>query len=135
MLRSAASVIVGYFMYALLMGAAVLLLQAVVPGAYGDTTGAPRTSWTVVVDMGLSVIFAIVAGYITASIARRAGVLHAALLAGVILLVGALNAAGRLTSATDLEPFGYQVAMIAAAALGVITGGALYSRQRRDAIA
>jgi hypothetical protein len=78
--------------------------------------------------LGSDVLFMIVAGYVTAAVARRAHVGHAAALGAAIVVFGlAVMMVGWRG-----EPRWYQVTLVAIAVPAVVTGGSLRS-QRRDA--
>lgn len=78
--------------------------------------------------LGADVLFMIVAGYVSAAVARRAHVGHAAALGAAIVVFGlALMMVGWRG-----EPLWYQVTLVAIAVPAAVTGGSLRS-QRRDA--
>ncbi len=78
--------------------------------------------------LGADVLSMIVAGYVTAAVARRVHVGHAAALGAAIVVFGlALMMVGWRG-----EPLWYQVTLVAIAVPAAVTGGSLRS-QRRDA--
>ena len=78
--------------------------------------------------LGSDVLFMIVAGYVTAAVARRAHVGHAAALGAAIVVFGlAVMMVGWRG-----EPLWYQVTLVAIAVPAAVTGGSLRS-QRHDA--
>jgi len=77
--------------------------------------------------LGSDVLSMIVAGYVTASVARRAQVGHAAALGAAIVVFGL----ALMTVGWRGEPLWYQVTLVAIAVPAAVTGGSLRS-QRRD---
>jgi hypothetical protein len=122
MMRSAAAVIGGFLAYAFLMGFTVLVLQTVMPGAFGPATEA-RATWAMVVEILYSVVFAAFGGYVTGLIARRAEVGHAAILAALILLIGVWSISVPLLSVQ------YGTLMLVLAAMFALFGGYIRARQ------
>jgi peptidoglycan/LPS O-acetylase OafA/YrhL len=130
MVRSLAAIVGGYIAYAFLMGFTVLVLQTVLPTAFGATDGSPREAWAMGIEIAYSVLFAILSGYVTALIARRAEIGHAAILAAIVLLISVVS----LIAAPDSTPVWYNATLTVLSAAGVIVGGMLRTRQIKPVV-
>jgi peptidoglycan/LPS O-acetylase OafA/YrhL len=125
MLRSLAAIVGGYIAYAFLMGFTVLVLQTVLPTAFGAADASPREAWAMAIEIAYSIVFAILAGYVTALIARRAGIAHAAILAAIVLLISVVS----LVAAPEANPLWYNATLTLLSSAAVVVGGMLRARQ------
>src|SRR5687767_1179797 len=125
MLRSLTAIVGGYIAYAFLMGFTVLVLQTVLPTAFGAADGSPREAWAMGLEIAYSVIFAMLAGYVTALTARRAEIGHAAILAAIIMLISVIS----LVAVPPGESQWYQAVLVILSAGAVVVGGMLRARQ------
>ena len=87
MLRSIGSVVTGFALWTLLWLAGNAGLAAGLPDAF-RADGSIESSGLLLVVLALSALFSIVAGYVTAAIARTARMKHAAALGLLLLAVG-----------------------------------------------
>jgi hypothetical protein len=125
MVRSLAAIVGGYIAYLFLMGFTVLVLQTLLPNAFGPAAGSPREGWAMGIEIAYSVLFAIVGGYVTGLIARRAEIGHAAILAAIVLLISVVS----LVAAPDSHPLWYSATLALLSAAAVVVGGMLRARQ------
>jgi hypothetical protein len=129
MKRSLFVVVAGCAVWALAKTATFTAVAAWLPDALPqpDEDVFPSTV-SLLAMLGSDVLFMIVAGYVTAAVARRVQVGHAAALGAAIVVLGlALMMVGWRG-----EPLWYQVTLVAIAVPAAVTGGSLRS-QRRDA--
>jgi Na+/proline symporter len=129
MVRSVIAVVVGYMVLATATMAKFAAMQALFPGALpapGEDVF-PSTFWLVTILLS-DVALMIVAGYVTAAVAKRTEVVHAAALGGVMVVLGLV-----LMFVNWLqEPLWYQITLVAIAIPAAVTGGSLRSHQRAD---
>ena len=130
MRRSLLAVVVGCAAWAVAKTATFAAVAAWLPDALpqpGENVF-PGTG-SLLALLGSDVLFMIVAGYVTAAVARRAPVGHAAALGAAIVVLGL---ALMMMVGWRGEPLWYQVTLVAIAVPAAVTGGSLRS-QRRDA--
>ena len=118
MLRSIGAVVAGY----LLIAAAIILLFAV---AFPDPLAFPGQEF-MLFSLAYGFLFGILGGYVCGRIARRAEVKHAAVIAGIGILLSILS----MAFAPAKEPMWYQLANMVALTAAVLLGGWLRARQR-----
>jgi hypothetical protein len=106
MLRSLLAVVVGYFVMAM----SVRVLFALRLGGAEDTRA-------LLVKLVYGTAFAAVAGYLTALIAQRSEMVHAAVLAGIMLLLGVISVL------LSVEPLWYRITDASAEVLAILLGG------------
>jgi hypothetical protein len=130
MRRSLLAVVVGCAVWAVAKAA----IFAAVAGGLPDALPQPGedvfpSTVSLLAMLGSDVLSMIVAGYVTASVARRAQVGHAAALGAAIVVLGL---ALMMMVGWRGEPLWYQVTLVAIAVPAAVTGGSLRS-QWRDA--
>jgi len=118
MLRSIGAVVAGY----LLIAAAIITLFAVF---YPDPTAVPSQGF-MLFSMVYGFVFGILGGYVCGLIAQRAEVKHAAIIAGIGILVSVLS----MVFAAAKEPMWYQLANMVVLTIAVLLGGWLRARQK-----
>ena len=129
MVRSVIAVVVGYGVLAAVRFAKFAAIQALFPGALpapGEDVF-PSTFWLLTI-LASDVVTMIVAGYVTAAVARRAEMGHALALGGVMVFLGLVSMFVNWLQ----EPLWYQVTLVAIAIPAAVTGGSLRSHQRAD---
>ena len=127
MRRSLPAVVAGCAVWAVAKTATFTALAAWIPQALpppGENVFPGTVS--LLAMLGSDVLFMIVAGYVTAAVARRAHVGHAAALgAALVVLRLALMMVGWRG-----EPLWYQITLVAIAVPAAVTGGSLRSQRR-----
>jgi len=126
LLKGVAAILVGFVVLTLgsvLAGRALISVM----GLGRDEIGTPVFLAT---SLGLRLILAILAGYLTAKAAPRAPLAHAAVLGGILAFlslaaIGGLSAAGAVQ-----DPWWYPRVMLFVGPIGVVLGGALGSYQK-----
>ena len=127
--RSVIAVVVGYGVLAAVTFAKFAAIQTFFPGAL-PAPGVdvfPSTFWLVTVLLS-DVALMIVAGYVTAAVAKRAEVVHTLALGGVTVILGLVS----MFVAWGQGPLWYQVVLVSIAVPAAVTGGSLRSNQRAD---
>jgi hypothetical protein len=117
MWRSILAVVVGY----LVMAVAVMVLFAI---AFRAPDQKPTVGF-MVFAVGYGFVAAIAGGYVTAAIARRAPLAHAAALAVVSAAMGLVS----LITSGGREPVWFLGANVVAMIAGVLLGGAMRARR------
>lgn len=118
MLRSVGAVAAGY----LLIAAAIIILFAV---TYPDPTVIPGQGF-MLFSLVYGFIFGILGGWVCGLIAKRAEIKHAAVIAGIGILLTLLS----MLFAPGREPMWYQLANMAVLTAAVLLGGWIRARQR-----
>ena len=118
MLRSVGAVAAGY----LLIFAAILILFAV---AIPDPLVTPGRGF-MLFSLAYGFVFGILGGYVCGLIAQRSEVKHAAVIAGIGILLHILS----MVLAAGKEPLWYQLAYMAILTAAVLLGGWLRACQR-----
>ncbi|HXF48540.1 MAG TPA: hypothetical protein VNL73_03815 [Verrucomicrobiae bacterium] len=118
MLRSVGAVVAGY----LLIAAAIIILFAV---AYPDPTAIPGRGF-MLFSLVYGFLFGTLGGWVCGLIARGAEIKHAAVIAGIGILLTLLS----MLFAPGREPMWYQLANMAVLTAAVLLGGWLRTRQR-----
>ncbi len=127
LLRGVAAVVLGFLV--LTFGA--VLIGRVVISATGIGPEDPLTSTFVGTNLGLRLVLAMLAGYLTARAAPRAPRVHAGVLAGVLVFVGIASMAGLAASGEVQDPTWYPAVMMFVGPVGVVVGGALLGSPTR----
>jgi hypothetical protein len=125
MLRSILAVVVGY----VVMAVVVMIGVAGLTVAFPEYAQAPQTGVVPTIPMVLELVWgfasAIVGGIVVARIARRSPRRHAAVLAAIVLLLGAVYG---LTMDLGPLPTWFRVALPPVGAIGVLIGGRIGRR-------
>ena len=116
-LRAFLALIAGFLSMALLVAIATAVLIKYVPEWVGSK-GHPRQGY-IFVNLGYSLAAAMVGGYVTAWIAQNNPLIHALVLALIVLLLAALSALQQ----RGQQPMWYQLTLIALTPAGVAVGG------------
>jgi hypothetical protein len=120
MFRSAAAVVAGYFVM-------VLAVFSLFKAWRFDINEAPLSPGFMVLSIAFGFVAAVAGGYVTALIARRAPLRHAAALAAIGLILALIN----LRASWGTESFLYQLAFSILPAAGVLVGGYLFPKSVR----
>jgi len=132
MLRSIAAVIAGLaVMIVLVVVFGVIAAAVIFPGDADRAPADPTTAW-LVVNMAYSFAAALAGGWVTARIAIRKKMGHAAALALVVFL---LAVPGIVTGPAAGQPAWYAIVIAGIGVLGVLTGGRLGSREATAVLA
>ena len=129
MVRSVIAVVVGYAVLAAATMAKFAAMQALFPWALpapGEDVFS-STFWLVTILLS-DVALMIVAGYVTAAVARHAEVGHTVALGGVMVVLGLVSMFVNWLQG----PLWYQVVLVSIAVPAAVTGGSLRSQQRAD---
>lgn len=118
MARSILSVIAGY----LVMAIAIMILFAVWFG--GDLEATPTTAF-LLFSLVYGFAAATAGGYVTALIAGRAEINHAAALAALAVVMGIVS----VITAAGREPVWFQIANMVVVVAAILLGGSLRARQ------
>jgi len=121
--RSLLAVLAGYVFMAFLVMAASTLLNVAVPEVFGQPGGSarlPGLGWYAL-NLSYSFVFAIVGGHTCARLARRAEMAHAAVLAGLLALLGLRL----ITSSPPQIPWWWMAGEILSGVAGVLLGGVI----------
>ena len=118
--RSIGAVVVGYLVMAILV---IVTTQAVT--ALFPAWCSPQNITYVLFNLAYSLVFALVGGYATAFVAGRAEVRHAAVLAGLAVVLAILT----LVAEYGKQPLWYQVALLVVMPVAMVGGGYCRSRQ------
>ena len=126
-LRSVSAVLLGYVVTAALVIGGFTTIGVVAPEAL-PAGAAERASTAVLVTiLALGVFQAAVGGYVTAVVGKRAPLLHAVALAGLIF---ALSTISFFTSnETQYQPSWYNAGLVAVGVLGALAGGEVRAAQ------
>jgi hypothetical protein len=117
--RAFLALVAGFLTMALLVGIATALLVKLAPDFVGKP-GHPRPTY-VAFNLVYSFIAAAAGGYITAWIADQNPLIHALVLALVVLLLSALSAIQQ----RGKQPIAYQLTLVALSSVGVLLGALL----------
>ena len=123
--RSILAVIAGYVVLSVLAIATTLALRAVLP----EITAQPPPFNYALLILAYVTVFAVIAGYVTAVVARRAEVYHALALAVLLLLFGVLS----VDSASGRGKLWFPVANGVLQFIAAIAGGCLRRARRSSA--
>src|SRR5687768_5713203 len=125
MARSILSVLAGVFTSMLLVNLASVVLYAAVPDlrAAFERKQVPGPGW-VALNLLLSLAFASAAGWVTATLARRAEMKHAGALAALITVLNLIT----LATGKGFPPAWWTAAEGAVGVAGVLLGGWLRAR-------
>ncbi len=129
MVRSVIAVVVGYVVLAAATVAKFAAVRTFFPGALpalGEDVF-PSTFWLLVI-LTSDVALMIVAGFVTAVVAGRSPIAHAAALGAVLVILGLVSIVVNWLQ----EPLWYQVTLVAIAVPAAVTGGSLRFHQRED---
>lgn len=132
MIRSGLSILAGFAaMTVCVIGFTLAAMAVLYPGQPIDAPIDPSTGW-IAVNLAYSLAAAVAGGWVTAKIATRSPLGHAAALALIVL---AMAVVGRFTggSATGAQPGWYAVAVSAVGVAGVLLGGWMAARHREPA--
>jgi len=116
-LRSFLSLLAGYLSMAAVVGIVTAVLMKLVPEWVG-ATGNPRLGYAFV-NLGYSLLAAMLGGYVTAWVANRNPLIHVLILALVVLLLAGLSA----IQERGRQPVWYQLLLVALMPIGVFLGG------------
>ncbi len=117
--RSFVAILVGY----MVMTLAVIVLTLIFVKTMGQHSGHPTPAY-LVVNVIYSLLAAAIGGFVTASIAKRKPIEHAAILGSVMLIMGVLS----YRHYSGLQPVWYQIMMTIVPSLCAVAGAALYKR-------
>ncbi|MGH7540490.1 MAG: hypothetical protein ACRELC_05785, partial [Gemmatimonadota bacterium] len=92
------------------------------PGVAPDST-------FLALNLSYSAVLAVAAGWVTAKAAPRAALLHAAALAGVLLLLSGAALLGLQGRSLPEQPAWYPTVKLVLGPLGAIAGGLLYAHR------
>jgi hypothetical protein len=127
MLRSLLSVIAGYAAIALLISLLTLVAVGVMLGGdYSVVTPA-----YLIVNFSYGAVCALAGGYLTAWLARRKAMPHAAALAGLMLVMGVIGLFTPMEG--QAQPLWYALGITAVGVIFALAGGYLRARQIREA--
>lgn len=129
MVRSVIAVVVGYVVLAVATIAKFAAIQALFPGALpalGEDIF-PSTFWLLAM-LTSDVALMIAAGFVTAMVAGRSPIVHAAALGTVMVALGLMSMVLHWLQ----EPMWYQITLVAIAIPAAVTGGSLRSPERAD---
>jgi hypothetical protein len=130
MLRSVLAVLVGYLVSALLVLVGFSVLGRIAPSAISAAGLAATPRPGVVLGILLmDVVIAVVAGYVTAVIARRAAIGHAFVLGALMLVLGIVTS----WVSPEREPVWYAIWMPVLVLPAAVVGGMIRSRQTHGA--
>ena len=124
MVRSILAVIAGYLLMAGGIGALAGVMLIVLPGIYPEPGKAPSLAF-MILTFGYSAFGAVVGGYVTGVVAKRAEAKHALALGAVFVLLVIIY----MMKFWGLQPVWYPVAPILIVAPAVWLGGWLRGRQ------
>ncbi len=116
-LRAFLALLTGFVTMIVLVAAATAVLRRFTPGWAGEP-GRPGPGY-VVVNLGCSFLAAAAGGYVTAIVADGNPLYHVLVLGIIVLVLAALSA----LQSRGRQPIWYQLALVAAAPLGVLAGG------------
>jgi hypothetical protein len=106
-----------------LTGIATVLLKHFTPALVRDD--APLDPFAQAINVGLSLVFSVLGGYVTARFAQSKPLVHALMLAIVVLLLGAISA----LQMKNRQPTYYLLVLTAIPPLAVLAGGILRLNQ------
>jgi hypothetical protein len=116
-LRTFLALLAGFASMALLVGVATAVLVKFAPGWVGET-GKPRAGY-ILVNLGYSLVAAMVGGFVTGWIAKNNPLYQALALALIVLLLSALSAVQQ----RGKQPIWYQLTLLGLTPFGVFLGG------------
>ena len=115
--RSFLSIAAGFVTMAVLVATATFVMQRMVPDFAGEKTK-PRFTY-LALNLIYSMAFAAAGGYVTTWLAPANGIIHALMLALVVLVLSALTA----MQMRGRQPVSYQLALTALTPMAVLCGG------------
>jgi hypothetical protein len=121
-LRALGALLVGFLTIAVIVGITTAALMKLAPKWVGEQ-GSPSTGY-VLVNLGYSLMAAILGGYVTAMIAHDNILRYAFALALIVLVLGGLSA----LQERGRQPVWYQLTLLAIMPIGAILGGLLRMR-------
>lgn len=124
--RSILAVVTGYVVLSVLVVGTTLTLRLVLPEI---TIQPPPFNYALLI-LAYVTVFAVVAGYVTAIVARRAKVFHALALAVLLLLFGVLS----VESTSDGGRLWFPIANGALQFIAAVAGGYLSARRNYGAL-
>lgn len=126
MVRSILAVIAGFVvMTGLVILFTMLAASVLYPGQPMGAPVEPSRGW-IAVNLTYSLLAAVAGGWVTAKLARRKRMTHAAVLAVIVL---AFSVPGMLGIGSAGQPGGYPLVMVGIGILGVLAGGWLVTRR------
>jgi|SRR3989344_737653 len=127
--RSVLGVVLGYVVTAILVVGGFATIGAVAPDAFPAGASERASTAVLVTVLALGVFQATIGGYVTGVIAKRAPLLHATALAGLVLVFGAWSYFTPNDAATSHQPTWYNVGLVIVGVLGTLAGGEVRSAQ------
>ncbi|SRR5712692_5315526 len=125
--RSIAGVIAGFAVIAALtMLATFVAVKTLLPTAHGVSMPQPTATY-LAVNLTYSALFAVLGGYVAATIAARAPLLHAVVLGGILLVMSIVSYVQNAAQ----QPRWYAVSLTALGPVCVIAGGYLRAISQR----
>jgi hypothetical protein len=121
--RSFLAILAGFIAIVGLMGIATALLKRFAPDLTRDD--APRDPFILAVNVGIGLVCGLLGGYVTARYAQGNPLVHAFMLALVVLLLGAISA----LQMKGKQPVYYLMVQTIIPPLAVLSGGLLRLRQ------
>ncbi|MEN0063476.1 MAG: hypothetical protein AAGA48_15095 [Myxococcota bacterium] len=122
MLRSILAVVGGYVTLIIGVSAFFAIVTFVAPAVL-EATGEP-SFWLLLAELGASLIVAFIAGYVTGWIAPRRPVLHGAVLAGLMVVLGLVSTIAE----TGLKPLWSSLAVALVPPILVVLGAQVRAR-------
>src|SRR5881396_3706046 len=93
-MRSLVGIVAGYLVMAVTVIVATLVVAKLMLGSVATDGSVRPTSGYLLVNVTYSFAFAMLGGYVAATVARRRPIIHASILGAVVLLLGLLSAGG-----------------------------------------
>jgi hypothetical protein len=127
-LRSIGAVGLGYIVTAALVFGGFVTIGAIAPDALPAGASERASTAVLITILALGVFQAAIGGYVTGATAKRAPLLHAVALAGLMLLLGIVSSATPDATAVH-QPAWYNIGLIAVGVVGALAGGEVRSAQ------
>ncbi len=129
MVRSIASVLVGYVVMSTLSVLRLGIINQNFPRVFPEADSFPSTGW-VVLFLFSDFVFAVIGGFTTATIAIEEKEKHVIALAIMVLVMGVASVA----TMPDTQPAWYKIVLILLGLAGVRIGGNLAIRRRASVL-
>jgi len=128
MFRSFLSVVAGYLSMVVVVGASFAVLLAAVPSVFPSEPGPfDGPAWVLLVELGFSLVAALLGGFVCGLVANRAHMRHAIVLASLMLVLGLVSAA----MGVGMKPLWSSLAIAVFPPLATLGGAALRVRMLR----
>lgn len=127
MLRSIIAVLVGYLALALIVGLGVTAAAIATLGTAAPSPAIQLTPTYLAANLAVSFLGAVVGGFVAARLARTSQFMHAAFLAGILVILGLITAlTGGQTALGQPLWYGWTIPLVGG--LGALLGGWLHTR-------